>query len=237
MASLDSLQIRSYAGEEKLIRVVDDGQVVIRIKHVGTGTDQAPTVVISNSSSLLTLTDGAAAATAIDLSQAAYSTVGEVADYINSLASWECKVLDALRADNSDNKWIDGSVTSAIKEGETVFDIKQDSSALAAYRLRVTYDRSVGATKPAKGHRVVMKKFTYNLDLTAAAGAVKVYEITDGGKTETQVFAALSVDTTDTTVDFSDGITPGEGKDFVIAVDGTVIDAAANYLQAQYKRE
>lgn len=237
MASYDSLNIRSLAAEEKLLRVVDDGPVVLRIKHVGTGTTQAPTAVMSSTSSTLTLTDGAAAATAIDLSQAAYSTVGEVADYINGLASWECKVLDALRADNSNDKWIDGSITAAIKEGETVFDVKQDTSALAAYRLRVTYDRSVGSLKPKGAHRVILKKFIYNLDLTAAAGAVKVYEITDNGQTETQVFAALSVDTTDTTVDFGNGITPGEGNDLVIAVDGSVIDAAANYLQAQYKRE
>lgn len=237
MASLESLEIRSYAAEEKLLRVVDDGPVVLRIKHVGTGVTQAPTVVMSNTSSTLTLTDGAAAATAIDLSDGAYNTVGEVADYIDSLASWECKVLDALRADASNDKWIDGSVTSAIKEGETVFDIKQDTSALAAYRLRVTYDRSVGSTKPSKGHRVVLKKFIYNLDLTAAAGAVKVYEVTNNGATETQIFSALSVDTTDTTVDFGNGVTPGEGNDFVIAVDGSVIDAAANFLQAQYKKE
>jgi hypothetical protein len=237
MASQDFLQMRSLAAEEKLLRVVDDGPVVLRIKHVGTGTTQAPTVVISNTSSTLTLTDGDASATAIDLSAAAYDTVGEVADYINGLASWDCKVLDALRADASNDVWVNGTVTAATQEGELVFDIKQDTSALAKYRLRVTYDRAVGALKPAGAHRVVLKKFIYNLDLTAAAGAVKVYEITDNGKTETQIFSALSVDTTDTTVDFGNGITPGEGNDLVIAVDGSVIDAAANYLQAQYKRE
>lgn len=237
MASKESLEIRSLAGEEKLIRVVDDGPIAIRIKHVGTGTTQAPTVVLSDTSSTLTLTDGAAAATAIDLSAAAYDTVGEVVDYINALASWDCKIMDALRSDASNDKWINGAVTAAIADGELVFDVKQDTSALAKYRLRVTYDRTVGSQKPKGGHRVVLKTVKYNLDLTAAAGAFKIYEITDNGKTETQVFSALSVDTTDTTVDFGDGVTPGEGNDFVIAVDGTVIDAAANYLQAQYKRE
>ena len=76
------------------------------------------------------------------------------------------------------------------------------------------------------------------VDLTAAAGAVKIYECTgQGNVTETQVYSALSVDTTDTEIDLSNGTCPGEGNDLVIAVDGTVIDADANFLQAQYKRE
>ena len=238
MASQDFLQMRSLASEEKLIRATDDEPVVLRIKHVGSGTTQAPTVALSATSSTLTLTDGAAAATAIDLSNASYNTVGEVADYINGLNSWECKALDALRSDATNDKWIDGSVTSAVKEGETVFDVLSDTSALAAYRIRVTYDRSVGSTRPSSGHRVVLKKVIYNLDHTAAQGVVKLYEVTANGKTETQVFdGGLSVDITDTTHDFGDGTTPGEGNDFVIAVDGTVVDADANFLQAQYKRE
>jgi len=238
MASQDFLQMRSLASEEKLIRVTDDEPVVLRIKHVGSGTTQTPTVEVADTSSDLILTDGAAAETSIDLSATAYNTVGEVADYIDSLSSWECKVLDALRSDASNDKWVNGAITSATKEGETVFDVLSDTSALAAYRLRVTYDRSVGEVKPSGAHRVILKKVIYNLDHTAAQGVVKVYEVTASGKTETQVFdGGLSVDTTDTTHDFGDGTTPGEGNDFVIAVDGTVIDADANFLQAQYKKE
>lgn len=237
MSSLDFFHVRSLAAEEKMLRVVDDGPVVLRIKHVGSGTTQTPTVVLSDTSSTLTLTDGAAAATAIDLSNAAYNTVGEVADYINGLDSWSCKVLDALRADATNDEWIDGSVASATAEGETVFDVKSDTSALESYRLRITYDRAVENTKPLSGHRVVLKDFMYNLELTPAAGEVKVYEITDDGLTETQIFSALSVDHADTEVDFGDGLTPGEGNDLVIAVDGTVVDAGANFLQAQYKKE
>ncbi len=238
MASQDFLQMRSLAAEEKLIRATDDEPVVLRIKHIGSGTDQTPTVALSDTSSTLTLTDGASAATAIDLSAAAYNTVGEVSDYIDGLDSWSCKVLDALRSDATNDKWVDGSVTSAVKEGETVFDVLSDTSALAAYRLRITYDRSVGGLKPKGSHRVILKKVIYNLDHTAAQGVVKLYEITASGKTETQVFdGGLSVDITDTTHDFEDGTTPGEGNDFVVAVDGTVIDANANFLQAQYKKE
>jgi hypothetical protein len=238
MASQDFLQMRHLAAEEKMIQVVDDGPVVLRIKHVGTGSTQAPTVVLSSTASLITLTDAASDAKTVDLSASAYNTVGEVCDYINGLASWECKVLDALRSDASDNVFIDGSVTAGVAEGETVFDIKSDTGNLTAYRLRITYDRSVGGLKPKGGHRIILKEWTYNIDHTAAAGVAKMYEVTDNGKTETKIWSGpLSVDATATTYDFGDGITPGEGNDIVIAFDGTVVNAAGNFIQAQYKRE
>lgn len=236
MASQDFLQMRNLAAGEKMVHVADDEPVVLRIKDVAGGTS-TPTVVLSDTSSTLTVTDSGANATALDLSAAAYNTVGEVADAINATAGFECKVLDALRSDASNNMWPDGAVSSSTKEGQTVFDITSDTSELAAYRLRCTYDRSVGSTALHKGHRITLKEFVYNLDLTAAAGAVKIYETSTNGTTETQIFSLLSVDTTDTTIDLGNGITPGEGNDLIIAVDGTVIDANANFLRAQYKRE
>lgn len=243
MASLEQLWIRAQAAVKCTKRVVDDTPVVLRIKHVGSGIDQAPTAVISSSSSLLTLTDGAAAATAIDLSATAYNTVGEVADYINGLASWECKVVDALRADASDNKWIDGSITAAVKNGETVFDVLQDTSAMAELKVRVAYDELIGSTRAKGSHRVTLTSFTYYADLTAAADKIQIYEYDIQGKTETKIWSATSVDTTlvsyapsSTTYPFQ-GITATEGKELVIVVTGTVIDNAANYVQADFIRE
>lgn len=243
MASLDMLWARSLAAEKKVRRVVDDTPVVMAIKHVGTGTTQTPTVVMSSTSSLLTLTDGAAAATAIDLSAAAYSTVGEVVDYINGLASWECRILDALRADASDNKWADGSVTASVVNGETVFNILQDTSAIAELKVRVAVDTAVSTNKAKGSHRVTLDAFTYYADLTAAADKVQIYEYDPSGKTETKIWSATSVDTTvvsydpiNTSYPFR-GITATEGKELVIIITGTVIDNAANYLQASYTVE
>jgi len=238
MASQDFLQMRKLAAEEKVIQVVDNAPVVLRIKEVAGGSS-TPTVVMSDTSSDITLTDSEGAIITADLSNASYNTVGEVADWINSSASWDCKILDALRSDATDNKWPDGAVTSAVVDGETVFDIKSDTSALAAYRLRITYNRAVSTQKPSGSHRVVLKNFTGNIDHTAAAGVAKIYECV--GTVETQIWVSpLTVDATSTTYTFvvgdGDGITPGEGNDFVIAWDGTVIDAGANVLQAQYVR-
>ena len=238
MSSQDFLQVRALAAEQKFIHFADNGPVVFRLKEKA-GSTGTPTVVISGTQAVLTLTDSAGTATAIDLTAAAYNTVGEVADYINGLGTWTCKVLDALRSDSVNNKLVtDSSVSASVAEGETVFDVTSDTGRLTAYRMRITYDRSASSTKPKGSHRVTLKTITYYLDHTAAAGVCKLYEVTNGGKTETLVYSSpLTVDNTATTLDFGDGITPGEGNDFVIAFDGTVVDAAANYLEAQYKRE
>jgi hypothetical protein len=241
MASQDWLQMRSLAGEEKIRRIVDNGPVVLRIREIAGGSS-TPTVVLSDTSSDITLTDSDGDAITCDLSAAAYNTVGEVADYINSAGagSWECRVVDALRSDASNDVWPNGAVTaSTSEEGETTFDVKSDTSALTKYRLRVAYDYLADPeAAKRKSHRVILKKFIYNADLTAAAGAIKVYQCTGNrATTEVQIFSALSVDTTDTTHDFGDGITAGENGELVICVDGAVVDSNAGFVQAQYKRE
>ncbi len=238
MASLEFLKMRKAAGEEKIIQVIDNTPVVLRIKDIAGGTS-APSCIISGTSDKLDLVDSKGVAlTQIDLSTTA--TVGAVADLINASGAWQCKILDALRSDTMAAKLTDATITAAVKEGETVFDLPSDTSALAKYRLRITYDRSASGLKPKGSHRVVLKNFIGNIDHTAAAGVAKVYEC--DGTTETQVWVSpLTVDATSTTYTFvvgdGDGITPGEGNDFVIAWDGTVIDAGANVLQAQYVRE
>lgn len=248
MASLDSLLIRASAAVKAVRRIVDDTPVVLRIKHVGTGTTQAATVVISNTSTTLTLTDGAAAATAIDLAAAAYSTVGEVADYINALASWECKVLDALRADASDNMWANGAITAAEKNGELVFDVLQDTSAIAEYKVRIAFDERVTTSRPKGSHRVTLNSFSYLANLTAAADSVRIYDCElDGSRTEEKIWSAAtddnaltiySPDVSGTRIYPFGGITAPEGHELVLVITGTVIDASGTgFLQACFTRE
>lgn len=248
MASLEYLLGRA-ATEVKCVRkVIDDTPVVLRIEHVGTGTTQTPTVVLSDTSSTLTLTDGAAAATAIDLSLAAYSTVGEVADYINGLASWECKVLDALRSDNSNDMWINGSITSASKNGETVFDILQDTQNIGEYKVRVAYEERVTPLKAQGSHVVTLDSISYYADLTAAGMGVRVYEYDPSGMTETLIWSYPSTDTTQvlfsgkmesaTNIYPFAPITADDGKELVVVITGTVVDAASlGFLQADFTRK
>ena len=193
--------MRNLAAEETFLRKGNDAQVGLRIREIGGGSS-TPTVTFTDTASDITLVDSNGTSITADLSAAAYDTMGELADWINGNASWECRVLDALRTDASNDVFFDGSVSSSTsEEGETVFDCLIDSSALASYRLRVSLDRKAGGDGNDgvnKNHRVVLKKFQYYADITAAAGGVKLYK-TFGTRqsTEVQVASWASVDTTD----------------------------------------
>ena len=240
MASQDSLLARYYAAEGKVGRVVDDTPVAIRISHPGT---EAVTSVTVNTAASIVLID-ADGTTTIDITAAAYNTIGEVADYINSLDNWACKVLDALRSDAVDgSQLVDGAISSSVVNGETVWDVLQDTSVLKAMTYRCTYDRNVDLNRPKGAHRVKLQEFTYNLNVNAAsANGVRVYEWDANNKTETQVWQATSVDATDTTHNFASGkgtITAGVGNDLIVRVqdDTSVTDADANFLQCVYIKE
>ena len=237
--STDFLLTRFYAAEPTCLRVLDDGPIALRIKDVAGGTS-TPTVVLSNTSSLLTVTDSDGNATAIDFSAAAYNTMGEVVDAINATAGFEAKLLDALRSDASNDKLVDGAVTAATVDGESVFDVKVTTDALNAITLRITYDRSVVSNKPKGAHRVKITKFTYNVNVSAAeAGAVRIYKWNAADKTEILIWAAVSVDAVETSHTFASGLSAGESNDLIVRVMDTtsIIDSATNFLQVEYTRE
>lgn len=241
MASTDMLWARHLAAAKAVRRTTEANGVPLRIIHVGTGTTQTPTVVLSNTSTTLTLTDGAAAATAIDLSNAAYNTLGELADYINGLSSWECKILDGLRADATDNMFTDGAVTPAVVNGEMCWSLTQ-LIASAKLEVRVCYDETVGGLKPKGAHRVTLDGFSSYATTTGGANTVQIWDCYKG--TETQVWGALGINNTlltyspsSTTYPFT-GITADDGHELVIVIAGTVTTAATtNYVQAEFTRE
>jgi hypothetical protein len=256
MASKDYLAARHYAAEDMVGRVESDGPKAFRIREIHGGAS-TPTVVLSLTSSLLTLTDSDAAATAIDLSAAAYNTIGEVVDYINSLTSWECKILDSLRADASDNVLVDGSVASSTSEnGETVFDVPVDTSATFSLTYRCAYNRDFDTIKrfaaaPATGsalfetvvkgsHRVNLSKILYyaNVGTDASANSVRIYSYDPATQTETQIWGAKSVDVTATTITFTDPLTAGDGKELIVRVlDAASLADAGAYLEVEYSKE
>lgn len=240
MASQDFLVTRYYAAEPTVGRVYDDQPVAIRLKDKAAGTS-TPTVTFSNTSSTLTIVDSDATSTAIDLSAAAYDTIGELADYINGLSGWSCKVLDALRADASNDVFVNGSVSSATSaEGETVFDCKLDTSAALSYTYRISYDRGIATNKPKGSHRVKLYRVMYYANVNAAtANAVRIYKWDAAAKTETQIWGAPSVDATETTHTFTNLITAGDGNDLIVRVlDATSLtDNTSGYLQCEFTKE
>lgn len=241
MASQDFLVSRALAAEKAVRRTTEGNGVVIRIKAKGTGTS-TPLVEIDTTSSNLKLTD--VDATVVNISFAAtYTTIGTLADKINSYEHWECKILDALRADASNDVMTNGSVTSAVINGETVFDLTQ-LIASAKLEVRVTYDETVGNLKPAGSHRVTLNAFSTYATATGGANCVQIYDCDNAGKTETQIWQGLLTNNTlqaysafSSGFPFS-GITAKEGHDLVIVITGTVTTAATtNYVQAEFTRE
>lgn len=240
MASLQSLQARQLAAQTTSIRVVDDAPVALRIVHKAAN---AVTSVTSNAGTLVLI--DASGTTTVTYASAGTTTLGGVADYINGLDNWDCKVLDGLRSQvlSAGSKFITGALTANVKNGELGYDLVVDTSATFLVPVRVTYDRAVGVGIPLSGHRVKLVNFSYMLDVgTAAVDKVRVYEWDPVLFTETQIFSASSVKSTTvlTTHDFASGpITAKEGNDLIVVVtDGaSLADAATNHLQAVYVRE
>lgn len=238
MGSLDSALIRNANAEFVADRVVDDTPVAIRIVHTGTA---AVTSVTVDTATDLELIDGDGTST---LAFATYDTVGKLADAINALANWDCKILDAVRTDATASTFVDGAISSASADSETVWDVKVDTSALKAMTYRITFDRGVNVNKPKGNHMVELLEFTYNLNINAAsANGVRVYKWDAINKTETQVWQAASVDATETTHNWASGegkISAGFGNDLIVRIiDGTSLTDASgtNFLECVYVKK
>ena len=98
MASKDSLETRKLLAKGTVIQAGSDKSVALRLKYKGTGSVTSVTVVTATSVECIT-TDGGTDTYAF----ATYTTMGALADKINSDGIFECKVLDVLRSAGSDN--------------------------------------------------------------------------------------------------------------------------------------
>ena len=238
MSSVDSLTVRALTATPTATTVVDDTPVAIRISHPGT---EAVTSVTVTTATNIVLIDADGTDT---LLYSTYTTIGLLADKINSLTNWSCKVLDALRTDATDgSEFVTGAITLAVINGETVWDMLSDTSVLKSMTYRCTNDRNVDINRPKGGHRVRLQEVVYNLDVNGAlANGFQIWKWDASAKTETQIYRKASVDAAETTVNFASGegsISGGVGNDIVVRVtDSTSLtDATANFLECVYIRE
>lgn len=238
MGSLDSVLVRQGLSRGIVGRVLDDTAVAIRMRYIGTGT--VTSVTISSSTSLVNVTSDGGTDTYLF---SAYTTIGALVDAVNADGIFEARVLDALRADNTDDCLINGAITSSTcSEGYQIWDVLKDTSAVEAtlseayITVRLTPDPERLFESKKAGHRVSLQEIQYYVNVSAAeAAAVRVYEVV--GATETKIWSAASVDATLTTINFASGIgsiTGADGTEYVIRVaDATSItDGAGNFLQA-----
>lgn len=229
MSSLDALRTRYYASEGTTLQAGTDAPVAIRLRYIGTGT--VTSVTVDNTAEdfeFITSDGGTDTYTVAD-----YATVGALADAINKDGIFEAKVLDALRSLSTDDTMVDGAITAGTDaNGVRVWDIKQDTSASLQIAVALTPFRNFDAPK---NRRVHLQELRYSVNMgTAAADSVQIWR--RRGATETQVFGALSVDTTDTAITFASGVGKISGRDgdeFICLVKdaATLADAAGNYVR------
>lgn len=248
MASLDSLKVRHYLAETKQARVLDDQPVAIRIAYTGASTSAPVISIITATSLTLTTSLGATVFTF-----ATFSTLSTLAAAISSGLGdagagaagpgFTARIMDALPATitTASNLIASAGLVASTVNGETVYDALLDTSTTKMIAYRVALDRNVNVRKPIDGHRVKLNDFVYNVNISGAeAGAVRIYEYSKKDGTTNLVWAALSVDATSTTIDFSTvPLTASEGSEYIVAVtDATsVTDATANFLQVGFTRE
>ena len=242
MSSVDSLTVRALTATPTATTVVDDTPVAIRISHPG--SQAVTSVTVTTAADIVLIETDGTTATTDTLAFATYTTIGLLADAINALDNWSCKVLDALRTDATDGSELDdGAITSAVINGETVWDMLSDTSILKSMTYRCTNDRNVDINRPKGGHRVRLQEVVYNLDVNGAlANGFQIWQYDSVSKTETQIYRKASLVATETTVNFASGegsISGGVGNDIVVRVtDSTSLtDATANFLECVYIRE
>lgn len=242
MASLNSLQMRALTAQTTSILVAEDGAVALRIVN---SAGKVVTHVIVTTATGIELHDSDGTETITWAGGATnYTTLGALADKINSTSNWKCKILDSLRSQIlTSNNLVAGTLTANTKNGEVGYDVMLDTTTSFTFPIRCTYDRTAGNLITKVGHRVKLVNFEYVLNVgTAAANMVKIYEWDPVLFTETQIWGTASVDSTSTvtTADFSKApVTAKEGNDLIVLVTdaAAITHATTNYIQAVYTRE
>lgn len=231
MASAESLLIKNAAATGTVVQVGSDTPVAIRLEYIGSGTITSVTTTTATNIVMVT-SDGGTDTYAF----ATYTTIGTLVDAINADGIFKAKVLDSVRSEATASQFVDGAITAGTVNGVSYYDVLVDTDAADYFAVRLTYDR--GFDKPHKArHRVDLQEIVYSINLgTAAANAVDIYKIDADGVTETVVYSTLSVDTTETTIDFANGegfLSGDIGGDIVVKIDdsGNLADADGNFLR------
>lgn len=227
MASLDYALTRQALAKGIVRQVTNDASIGLRLRYVGSGT--VTTVAVTQATSVVLTTSDGGADTYLFSS---YSTLGLLADAINTDGIFEAKVIDALRSENPDDFFTTSAdiAVGTDENGVACYDLLIDTSAAATFScllspINPNFDS-------VKGHRVSLQEINYFIDNTAAIDGLTVWK--RKGTVETELFHMLNVDTTDTTVTWASGegkITLNADEEFIVQFDGTVINHASNSIR------
>lgn len=229
MASYDSLKVNALKAKGLVVnRMGADSPVGIKLRYIGTGSVTSVTVTTATDITVIT-SDGGTDTYLFS----AYTTIGAVVDAINADGIFEAKILDVLRSKASASTMKAATVSSTTDAmGNTVWNIVMDTSASLQYATCLS---PLAEFDAAKGHIVKLQEIKYAINMgTAAADSVQIWK--RKGTVETQIAGWLSVDTTETTINWANGegfISSDVDGDIIVLVKdaATLADAATNYLQ------
>jgi len=215
-------------------QTLDDTGVGLRIRHTSSVAITSVTV-ITGTNIILIDADGTTTSTF-----GTDTTVGAVADRINAASNWECKILDSLRSEGSDDFFVNGVITAAVYDGQSYYNALVDTSGANSMAVRLAYSKHTdGVGRPAKAsHIVKFKELIYNFTLGGGAdtNSLKIYEI--DGTTETEIWRSTPTTGSSTTL-FSNAMLYGDtgittmkpGNELVaIITDGTSITGSMHLI-------
>jgi hypothetical protein len=161
--------------------------------------------------------------------------MGALADAINAAGVFECRVLDVLRSDASDDALLAEALTTTTTDesGNAVYDIKVDTSGMFCVSACLSGARAFDSN--TKGHRVHIQGISYVANMgTAAADQLRIYarDVTSGA--ERLIYAALSVDTTATSVTFAGGagkISSRDNEELIVRIKDAASMADGAYMK------
>ena len=238
MASQESLETKQLAGEGKVVmRSGQDTPVAIRLRYVGGSTITSVDVTTGDN---ITLVSGSAVTDIYLFATAGNTTLGGVVDRINRDGRFEAVVLDSLRSAASASRLLTATVTARIDfDGKQFWDLRLDTSAGLQYAACLSPFKTFESRKKVTSVKLQEIQYLVNMG-AAAADSVQIWK--RKGAEETQIFGALSVDNTLTTINFDggDGFISGDVDEEIIVLvkdAATLADSASNFLRVSGIRE
>lgn len=226
MGSLDSALTRKANAKGVVVSHGTDEPIAMRLRYIGSGTVTSVTVDPGTDIEMVT-SDGGTDTYLF----ATYVTYAALAAAIKADGIFEVKVLDTLLSANPDDDMVTGAITAGTDaNGVVVWDANVDTSASLEIAACLSAHRDFDTPKRI----VTLKEIVYSVNMNAAAAdSMQVY--LRRGATETKLIGRLSVDDTETSIDFASGegsITGNQDDEFIVRVKdaGTLADAGGNYV-------
>lgn len=235
--------------------VADNQAVAVVVKYIGRGLGELAVSTngdvyfyrstLGTSVTLDTAVSGGGSGF-IDVSNAAYDTVGEVVDRINTFANWRAMIVDALRSDSS-NDTFQARVRTATGVQSTGAHVFTDTDIAAAENLTFTikqfrnFGRGITAVPSEANWQACLRRLENRIQYTTGTLQYRVY--TRDGTTEAEVMRAQAGTTNSgTTINLANGQLDGGvfgnvGGELVVRARGTSTlgNWSNGYLSVEYK--